>query len=154
MSKITVLLVEDHPIVREGIRRLLSVDKDIVVVGEADSAEEALRQAQFFSPQVVLMDIRLPGASGIEATLQLKTHYPDLRVVILSAYGHEYLTQAIEAGADGYVLKTASQAQLVGAVKQAAEGQSPIDSDLTAPFWVSSLSCPSCHALGGSPSAS
>ena len=130
MAKIPVFLVEDHHIVREGIRRLLELDKDIAVVGEADSAEEALKQVQFSSPRVVFMDIRLPGMNGIDATRQLKELYPDMRVVILSGFGNEYLAQAIDAGADGYLLKTTSQKGLVGAVKQAAEGQTPIDSEL------------------------
>ena len=132
MSKIPVFLVDDHPVVREGIRRVLEMDEGISIVGEADSAEEALNQLQFSSLEVVLMDIRLPGISGIEATRQLKSEHPEVHVVILSAFGDEYLAQAIEAGADGYVLKTATQAELVSAVKQAAIGQSPIDSDLTA----------------------
>lgn len=130
MAKIPVFLVEDHHIVREGIRRLLELDKEIAVVGEADSAEEALKQVEFSSPQVVFMDIRLPGMDGIEATRQLKARYPEMRVVILSGFGHEYLAQAIEAGADGYLLKTTSQEGLVDAVKQAAGGQTPIDSEL------------------------
>ena len=132
MSKIPVFLVDDHPVVREGIRRVLEMDESISIVGEADSAEEALNQLQFSSLEVVLMDIRLPGISGIEATRQLKSQHPEVHVVILSAFGDEYLAQAIEAGADGYVLKTATQTELVSAVKRAAGGQSPIDIDLMA----------------------
>jgi len=132
VPKIRVFLVDDHPLVREGIRRLLATDDAILITGEAATAEEALSKIQSSSPQVILMDIRLPGISGIEATRQLKEQHPDLRVVILSAFGHEYLAQAIEAGADGYVLKTVSPSELVAAVKQAADGQPPIDSDLTA----------------------
>ena len=130
MSKIRVFLVDDHPVAREGTRRLLGVDGEIAVVGEADSAEEMLKQVEFCTPEVVLMDVQLPGISGIEATRQLKEGHPEVRVVILSAFGHEYLSQAIEAGADGYVLKTASQTELSGAVKQVAGGGSPIDREL------------------------
>ena len=125
-----VFLVDDHPAVREGIRRWLERDQQIAFVGEASSAEDALTQIQFSSPQVVLMDVRLPGISGVEATRRLKAQHPDLCVVILSAFGHEYLAQAVEAGADGYVLKTATFAELVAAIKQAAVGQSPIDRSL------------------------
>ena len=132
VPKIRVFLVDDHPVVREGIRLLLSTDDTILITDEAATAEEALSKIQSSSPQVVLMDIRLPGISGVEATRQLKEQYPDLRVVILSGFNHEYLAQAIEAGADGYVLKTSSPSELVNAVKQAANGQPPIDSNLTA----------------------
>ncbi len=132
VPKIRVFLVDDHPVVREGIRLLLSTDDTILITGKAATAEEALSKIQSSSPQVVLMDIRLPGISGVEATRQLKEQYPDLRVVILSGFNHEYLAQAIEAGADGYVLKTSSPSELVNAVKQAANGQPPIDSNLTA----------------------
>ena len=111
---------------------MLAADDAILIIGEAATAEEALPQIQASSPHLILMDIRLPGISGIEATRQIKEQYPSLRVVTLSAFGHEYLAQAIEAGADGYVLKMASASELVAAVKQAAEGQPPIDSDLTA----------------------
>ena len=127
---IRVLLVDDHPVVREGIRRLLELDEQIQVVGEAGSAEEALARMNT-RPEVVLMDIRLPGIDGIEATRQIGANYPDAKVVVLSSFGKEYLGQAIDAGAKGYVLKTATQPELVRAVHQAAQGQTPIDPKLT-----------------------
>lgn len=128
---IPIFLVDDHAVVREGIRRLLELDGDVVIVGEADSAEEALNQLRFCAPKVVLMDIRLPGISGIEATRHIKAQHPDLRVLILSAFGDEHLAQAIEAGADGYVLKTTKRAELMEAVRRAAQGHALIDQDLT-----------------------
>lgn len=131
MAQIKVFLVDDHPIVSEGLRRLLELDSEVEVTGVAASAEEALDQLQFSSPEVVLMDIRLPEMNGIEATRQIKARHPNIRVVILSAFGNEYLAQAIEAGADGYVLKTSKQSELVDAVKHAANGHYPIDSGLT-----------------------
>ncbi|MCH7705431.1 MAG: response regulator transcription factor [Chloroflexi bacterium] len=131
MTKIPVFLVDDHTIVREGIQRLLELDDGIEVVGQAGSAEEALDQMEAAEPQVILMDIRLPGVSGIEATRLIKARYPYLRVLVLSAFGHEYLAQAIEAGADGYVLKTAKRDELVAAVKRTAKGQGHIDETLT-----------------------
>ncbi len=127
MSKIRVFLVDDHPVVREGIHQLLELDERISVVGEAGDAEEAVEEIGVSIPQVVLMDIKLPGADGIEATRRLKDRVPESRVVILSSFGDQYLTQAIEAGACGYILKTASQPELVLAVVQAANGQSPVD---------------------------
>ena len=131
MAKIRVFLVDDQALVREGVRRLLELDEQIIVVGEAESAESALAQVRARSPHVVLMDIQLPGADGIEATRQLKARDLDIKVVILSSFGDEYLSQAIEAGADGYILKTATQPDLVHAVLQAAWGASPIDLTLS-----------------------
>jgi len=130
MEKIRVCLVDDHPVVREGIRRLLERDERILVVAEAANAEEALAQVEETSPRVVLMDVRMPGVDGIVASRRLTDKEPGLRVVILSSFGDQYVTSAIEAGACGYVLKSATGPELVKAVVQAADGQSPIDSKL------------------------
>lgn len=131
MEQIRVFLVDDHPVVREGIRRLLELDEQIQVVGEAENAEDALERVGTTSAKVVLMDIRLPGIDGNEATRRLTAQDPDLRVVILSSFGDPYLTPAIKAGACGYIMKTASQPELVKAVLQAADNQSPIDPSLS-----------------------
>ena len=131
MKATRVLVVDDHPAVREGIRRLLEMDDGILVLGEAGSAEEALDQMSARPAGVVLMDMKLPGMDGIEATRQLKLAHPEAKVVILSAFGSEYMAQAIEAGANGYILKSATQNELTDAVHQAAMGQSPIDPKLT-----------------------
>lgn len=131
MGRIRVLIVDDHPVVREGIRRLLELDEQISVVGEAGSGEEALARMDECPADVTLMDIRMPGIDGIEATRQLRVRYPNLKVIVLSSFGDEYLAEAIEAGANGYILKTATQPELVRAVVQAAGGQSPIDARLT-----------------------
>ena len=130
MAKTRVFLVDDHPVVRAGMRQLLEVDGRISVVGEADSGEKALEQFNGCPADVVLMDIWLPGMDGIEATRQLRVRYPDLKVIVLSAFGDEYLAEAIEAGAKGYILKTATQPELVHAVVEAAAGRSPVDSTL------------------------
>lgn len=130
MERIRVCLVDDHPVVREGIRRLLERDERIQVVGEAATAEDAVAQVEETSPQVVLMDIRMPGVDGIVASRRLTAKDPDLRIVILSSFGDQYVTSAIEAGACGYVLKSATGPELVEAVVQAADGQSPIESKL------------------------
>ena len=131
MEKVRVFLVDDHLIVREGIKKLLELDERIQVVGESDNAEDALSRSEMASAQVVLMDIRLPGMDGIEATRQLMARDRELKVVILSSFGDQYLTPAIEAGARGYILKTASRRELVQAVFRAANGQSPIDASLS-----------------------
>lgn len=134
---IPIFLVDDHTVVREGIRRLLELEGDVVIVGEADSAEEALTQLRYCAPKVVLMDIRLPGISGIEATRHIKAQHPDLRVLILSAFGDEHLAQAIEAGADGYVLKTTKRAELMEAVRRALGVMRSLIRTLQETFWAS-----------------
>ena len=131
MARIRVFLVDDHLMVREGIRLLLGWDERIAVVGEAGSGEEALEQIDACCADVALMDIRLTGIDGIETTRQLRARHPDLKVIVLSAFGDQYLAQAIEAGARGYIMKTATQPELVHAVVEAAAGRSPIDSGLT-----------------------
>ena len=128
---IPIFIVDDHSVVREGIKRLLQLDGAVKVVGEADSGEEALTKLKFSSPIVVVMDIRLPGMNGIATIREIRTRYPTLRVLVLSAFGNEYLAQAIEAGADGYMLKTTKRAELVDAVIRVAQGQFIVDRDLT-----------------------
>jgi len=117
----------NHPVVREGIRRLLEMDERVQVVGEAANAAEALSLVPSTSAKVVLMDVRLPGMDGIEAKRRLKVLDPELRVIILSSFGERYLIPCIEAGACGYILKTATQPEMASVVIRAADGQSPID---------------------------
>ena len=130
MDPIRVFLVDDHPLIREGMRRLFASESCIVVTGEADSGEEALEKIDETSVDVVLMDIRLQGIDGIETTRRLRAQCPDLKVIVVSSFGREYLAQAIEAGAAGYVLKTATQLDIVQAVIQAQCGQYPLDPSL------------------------
>ena len=130
MAAIRVFLVDDHPIVREGIRRLLEMDERIEVVGEAEFGDEAVERVSTICPKVVLMDIVLPGLDGIEATRRLMAQNPDMRVVVLSSFGEHYLASAIEAGACGYILKSAMQPELVLAVLQAAGGGNPFSPSL------------------------
>lgn len=135
LPKVRVFLVDDHPVVREGIRRLLTMDERIQVVGQADSGEQAVEQIAKQSVKVVLMDVMLPGMDGNEATERLTAQDPELRVIILSSFGDRYLARSIEAGACGYILKTATQSEMISAVLRAADGQSPIDPKLTRLFW-------------------
>ena len=109
------------------MRRLLELDERISVVGEAGSAEQALDQMDRRPAEVLLMDIQLPGMDGIEATRQLRTRHPGLKVLVLSSFGEQYLAKAIDAGATGYLLKTATQPELAQAVVLAASGHSLID---------------------------
>lgn len=131
MGPVRAFLVDDHPAFREGIRRLLDSDTGVEIVGEAESAEECLKEIGKCPVDVVLMDVNMPGIGGIQATRQLKKKYPDVKVIVLSTFGEEYLDQAIEAGANGYLLKTVTKQELATAVIQAAGGQSPIDARLT-----------------------
>ena len=131
MKPVRVFLVDDHPLVREGIRRLMEPEEGIVVVGEAGSAEESFEKVGAQAVDVVLMDIRLTGMDGIEATRRLRANHSDLKVIILSSFGKAYLDQAIEAGASGYILKTATRTELANAVAQAAGGQWYLDPKLT-----------------------
>ncbi|MBC8280909.1 MAG: response regulator transcription factor [Chloroflexi bacterium] len=113
------------------MRRLLEGEGGFQVVGEVDSVEDALEELQRKKAEIVVMDIQLPGMDGVEGTRQLKARYPEAKVVIVSAYGEDYLVPSIDAGADGYLLKTLPPSELVKSMHQAALGQSPVDSALT-----------------------
>lgn len=131
MPVIRVFLVDDHDVVREGLKHMLASEEDIQVVGEAASGEDAVVQAQQLQPDIVLMDIKMPGMDGITATRKMQEKIPDIRVVMLTLYDHEYVTQAIEAGAWGYVLKEASCEQLIKAIRDAHRGYAPLAPSLT-----------------------
>lgn len=123
-EKIRVLIAEDHTIVREGIRMILAAQPDIEVVGEADSGHEAVAQARVLQPDVVVMDISMPGMDGIEATRLLKRTFPRMEVVVLTVHkSDEYFFQVLQAGASGYVLKGATSKDLVDAVRTVAHGE-------------------------------
>ncbi len=118
---ISVFIVEDHPIVRQGLRQLLEVQDDIQLVGEAESGEQALEQLADLLPDVVLMDLGLPGMSGIEATRQIRKASPHTQVVVLTSYHEDALVfPAIKAGALSYLLKSALPEEVVEAVRAAA----------------------------------
>lgn len=129
MPAIRVLLVDDHQVVREGLKHMLEPDKDIQVVGEVVNGEDAIIQAELLSPDVILMDIKMPDMDGITATRQLKQKMPDIKVIMLTLY--EYVTEAIEAGASGYILKDASRERLIQAIHDAYDGYSPLSPSLT-----------------------
>ena len=110
---------------------MLAPQEDIQVVGEAVSGEDAVTQAQRLRPDVVLMDIKMPGTNGIDATRQLREKMPDICIIMLTLYDGEYVTQAIEAGASGYVLKEASREHLLQAIYDARRGYAPLTPSLT-----------------------
>lgn len=131
-TKIRVLLADDHVIVREGIRRLLESAKDIEVVAEAGDGEEAQALVQEHLPDVAVLDIQMPKASGIEVTRWLRAHLPQVGVLILTAYDDDpYVMAVLQAGANGYVLKTASSDDLIEAVHDVFEGKSALDPEIT-----------------------
>lgn len=124
MSQIRVLLVDDHAILREGIRYLLSASGEVEVIGEAQDGIEALEMVERLKPEAVLMDIAMPRMNGIEATAELKKRHPELPVLILSMYdSEEYVLPILRAGASGYVLKRAAAQELVSALKAVVAGQ-------------------------------
>ncbi|MDR7453780.1 MAG: response regulator transcription factor [Armatimonadota bacterium] len=117
------MLAEDHAIVREGIRRLLAAEPDIVVVGEAADGHAAVDLTETLRPDVVCMDISMPGLSGLEATRQIKARLPEVGIVVLTMHEDEaYFYELVKAGASGYVLKRASARDLVDAVRAVAGG--------------------------------
>ena len=127
-----ILVVDDHEVVRLGLRTLLSNQPDFVVVDEAGSADEAVEKARLHRPDVVVMDIRLPGKNGIEACRQIKEQYRDVQVIMLTSYAEdEMLFDAISAGAAGYVLKQGGGDELVRAVRRVAEGDALLDPAVT-----------------------
>ena len=130
MDTIRIFLVDDHQVVREGLRRMLELEEDIEVVGEAADATEALAQVELLSPEVILMDIKMPGMDGIELTRQVMQKCPSCNVIMLTMYD-EYLTQAIEAGAAGYLLKDIKRDELLKAIRAIREGRSPLNLSLS-----------------------
>ncbi|OFX32721.1 MAG: DNA-binding response regulator [Armatimonadetes bacterium RBG_16_67_12] len=124
MKKIRVLIVDDHAIVREGVRMILSAHPDIQVVGEAGSGEQAVAMAQTLHPNVVVMDISMPGMNGIEATQQIRQRTSDVNVLALTMHEDDhYVFQLLKAGAAGYVLKRAAATDLVDAVRASHRGE-------------------------------
>ena len=127
-DKITVLLADDHSLVRRGFRRILEDDPSIVVVGEASDGEEAIRLAEELQPRVIVMDCAMPGTSGLIATRRILERSPDVAILMLSMHAEETLVrQAMEAGARGYILKSALDLDLAAAVNRVAAGETVLD---------------------------
>jgi DNA-binding NarL/FixJ family response regulator len=139
---IRVLVVDDHPVVRAGLRGMLAAHPDIEVAGEASSAAEAVTAVLAHQPDVVLMDLRMPGADGVQATRLVLARQPTCRVVVLTTYDNDAdILHAVEAGATGYLLKDATPAELAQAIRAAAAGGSVLAPSVAAKL-VSRLRSP------------
>ena len=123
MKKIGVLLADDHAVVRQGLRALLEAEGDIVVVGEAENGRHAVAETKKCLPDVVVMDVVMPGMNGVEATRQIVRNVPSARVLVLTSYGDEdYVAQLLQAGASGYLVKQTAAADLLKAIRQVHGG--------------------------------
>src|SRR5256885_13514859 len=126
-NKISVLLVDDHSLVRRGFRRMLEDEPDIAVAGEAGDGEEAIRLSEKLRPRVILMDCALPGMSGLDATRRILERLPDTIILMLSMHPEETLVrQALDAGARGYMLKNAIDLELGTAIRKAVAGRTGV----------------------------
>jgi DNA-binding NarL/FixJ family response regulator len=127
-----ILIVEDHNLLRQGLRSLVSTMPDFEVAGEARDGKEAIHQAQLLRPDLVLMDLSMPGMNGMEAAAQIKRRMPEVRIIALTAFKtDEYVREALRAGADGYVLKDASYEELVMALRRVSAGKRFLSADVS-----------------------
>jgi DNA-binding NarL/FixJ family response regulator len=126
-----VLIADDHAIVREGVRALLTLSEDIEVVGEAADGRQAIEAARALSPDVILMDIAMPGLGGLEATLEIRKENPAARILVLTQYeDREYIRRFLKAGVAGYVLKKAAGAELTAAIRAVHRGGLVLDPEV------------------------
>jgi DNA-binding NarL/FixJ family response regulator len=133
-DKISVLLVDDHSLVRRGFRRMLEDEPDIEVVGEAADGEEAVKLARSLKPQVIVMDCALPGINGLQATRKILEMAPETQILMLSMHTEEtWVRQALDAGARGYVLKNAMDLELGSAIRRIVNGETVLDGQLAKP---------------------
>ena len=131
-KEIRLILADDHAVVRSGTRELLEQKADLRIVGEASNGEEAVRLAQELQPDVLVMDVRMPKMSGIEATRRIKAEAPEIKILVLTAHDDdEYVFALLQAGANGYLLKTAEIEELVRAIRTVASGQSALAPEVT-----------------------
>lgn len=131
-AQIRVLVVDDHAIMRDGIRALINEQEDMHVIGEAEDGRTAVELAGRLHPDVVLMDIAMPLLNGLEATRQIKRDHPDIQVLVLTMYDHEeYVRQVLATGASGYILKRAAATDLVNAIRAVARGDAVLSPAIT-----------------------
>ena len=146
---VRILIIDDHPVVRTGLRGMLEGQPDLEVVGEAKDGEEAVELAERLSPNVVLMDLRMPGMNGVTATAQIKERRPDAHILVLTTYDSSAdILRAIQAGATGYLLKDAPREELFRAVRAAAQGK-PVLAPEVAAHLMERVRWPSEEVLSG-----
>ena len=146
-----ILIADDHELVRDGIKHMLGYEEDLEVVGEASNGREVVELCRRLKPDLVLMDVRMPEMDGLEATRAIKAEQPDVSVLVISTYSNpDYLLEAIEAGAAGYVLKDSPNRQLTNAMKRALDGESPVNQEL-ALLLIQRLASKSSQSVGPPP---
>lgn len=132
MSKLRVLIVDDHKIIRDGLKRIIDAEPDMEVVGEAADGQEAWQKAKELQPDVMIMDISMPKLDGIKATEKLKRECPQVKVIALTAYDNNgYINRLFQAGASGFMLKLAAAEELINAIRTVAAGEPYLDKTLT-----------------------
>ena len=125
LNYISVFVVEDHAIVREGLQALLSLDPQIELVGETDNGRDAVRLVGVHNPDLLITDLSMPGMNGIEAIREIRNRYPNVRIIVLTVHQtEEHIRAALEAGANGYVLKNSTHAELLHAIRTVMDGKS------------------------------
>jgi DNA-binding NarL/FixJ family response regulator len=129
METIRILLVDDHNVVRSGLGQMLELEEDIKVAGEASNSEEALQMINIVSPDIILMDIKMPGMDGVRLTKEIKERLPSCNIIMFTLHG-DYLKQAIEAGATGYLLKDIKRQNLIQAIRRVHNGQVVISENI------------------------
>jgi len=129
---IKILLVDDHTVVRSGLSKFLMVNKDLKLVGEASDGEEALQKVSLYKPDIVLMDLMMPGMDGITATREIKKKYPQVKVIALTSFAEQNMVQgALQAGAIGYLQKNVTAKELGHAIRAACEGKMTLSPEAT-----------------------
>ena len=129
---IKILLVDDHTVVRSGLSKFLLVNKDMKLVGEAADGEEALQKVSLYKPDIVLMDLMMPGMDGITATREIKKKYPQVKVIALTSFAEQNMVQgALQAGAIGYLQKNVTAKELGHAIRSACEGRMTLSPEAT-----------------------
>lgn len=133
MMAIKVVIVDDHALLREGLAKILSLESNFLIVGEANCGDEAIALTRTLKPDVVLMDINMPGLNGIEATKIIKEEMPQVEIIALTIHeDEEYIFELVRAGVSGYILKDIQPEQLIKAIKDVAEGKTAIQPNITA----------------------
>jgi two-component system, NarL family, response regulator DegU len=132
MNKIRVLIADDHAMVRQGIKQILELEDDIVVIAQAANGDEAIKLARELKPDLILMDINMPGTSGLQAIKELKADKDPFKIIVLTIHqDREYLFKTLQMGSEGYVLKDAEPSVLIEAIRSVYRGQSYIQPNMT-----------------------